>query len=70
MASRSRRKGACCRPDLCQEEPEHEDVTTSSEGHNIWTDGGDTYKTLFVKLENWTREHLPFVEEPEYTWTR
>lgn len=49
--------------------PEYEYVITGGEDHKVGIESVDTYETHFAKLEEWTREHFPFVEEMEYKWS-
>lgn len=50
-------------------DPEYEYVITGGEDRKVGIETGDTYQEHFMKLEKWTREHFPFVEETEYRWS-
>ena len=46
--------------------PEYEYVITGGEDHKVGIENAETFQPPFAKLEGWTRNRLPFVEETEY----
>ena len=49
--------------------PEYEYIITGGEDHKVGIENAATYNTHFAKLEQWTKDHFPFVEEVEYRWS-